>query len=204
MSRGEGNDTVFAGSGGDAVAGDAGNDHLFGGTGNNVLRGGARDEHLGGEGNGRARWRQVRIRSAFAPGSGVERIEDFEVGVDIIDLTAIVDSDDIAEVSAASSSSAGGLRIDLGGRDVVVIASLDRGDEWCWSRRLRYQRDSWGDRPVRDQSPLPAFGVSGYRPSKRADCQAPEREGRIENFVPVVGSPFEARIVRGPSEQVGR
>jgi Ca2+-binding RTX toxin-like protein len=79
IAGGEGRDLVFADGGDDWVQGDDGNDTLYGGDGNDVLAGGAGEDLLTG-GGGSDRFRLTG--SNF----GLDRITDYQVGVDKIEL----------------------------------------------------------------------------------------------------------------------
>ena len=73
-----GNDTLSGLSGNDTLDGGDGNDLLLGGAGNDILVGGAGDDTLvGGTGSD---------RFVLKPNMGVDVIEDFQVGVDRIQL----------------------------------------------------------------------------------------------------------------------
>ncbi len=65
-------------------------------------------------------------------GGGFDRIKDFENGIDVIDLQSFSFAS-FADVTALSSDTATGLRIDAGGGDVLFVenfflASFDSGD----------------------------------------------------------------------------
>lgn len=71
LNGNSGNNTLIGGVGNDRLDGNAGNDTLIGNTGNDVLEGGTGADVF-----------------VFAPGDGIDLILDFEVGVDLIDITA--------------------------------------------------------------------------------------------------------------------
>ncbi|MCC1494611.1 hypothetical protein [Cognatishimia sp. F0-27] len=94
LVAGAGNDTVLAGNGADTLLGGPGADVLTGNAGVDLLQGGADDDILtGGLG------RDIFV---FGPGSGVDRITDFEGGWDILQIDA-----------------------DLGGATPLTAATLD-------------------------------------------------------------------------------
>lgn len=73
-----GNDLIDGSEGDDKLYGGSGKDALYGGAGDDVLVGGAgKDKLWGGEGDD---------LFVFAPGSGCDKIMDFELGADLIDL----------------------------------------------------------------------------------------------------------------------
>ena len=76
---GAGNFQGFANAAGSAVVGGAGNDTLFGGAGADVLSGRGGNDLLVGNGG-------ADLFNFDAPGQGVDRIGDFQVGVDHIAL----------------------------------------------------------------------------------------------------------------------
>jgi Ca2+-binding RTX toxin-like protein len=91
-----GNDTADGGSGDDEVHGDAGNDRLLGGAGSDEVEGGSGSDQLlgglgndhlhGGTGNDRLWGGAGRDVFEFERGEGADRIEDFQNGLDRIDL----------------------------------------------------------------------------------------------------------------------
>lgn len=83
--RGDGgNDLLDAGAGNDALQGGVGNDRLLGGTGNDILEGGAGADVLnGGAGADVFRFRPGDVSLAR------DVIEDFQRGIDRVDLGAI-------------------------------------------------------------------------------------------------------------------
>ena len=88
----DGDDTIYGLGTKDALYGQAGNDILFGGDGDDLLVGGAGNDFLvGGDG---------RDMFAFEATDGQDRIDDFEVGVDKIDVSAIASLDDFSAVLA--------------------------------------------------------------------------------------------------------
>lgn len=100
---GAGNDRVFGGNGRDVMAGGGGNDRLDGGTGNDRLTGGSgNDQLIGGTGNdiltgnvGADRLTgglgsDVFVFNAALGADNVDRITDFSIGTDQIDLDRTV------------------------------------------------------------------------------------------------------------------
>lgn len=86
-----GNDIVDGKSGNDIIKGGKGKDQLFGGSGQDEIYGGNSDDVLGG-GRGRDLLSGGRGRDMFVFGGlyeGQDRILDFKVGADLIDLSAI-------------------------------------------------------------------------------------------------------------------
>ncbi|UWR47293.1 DUF4347 domain-containing protein [Phaeobacter inhibens] len=96
IRAGQGNDTVFGGSGADRVRGDLGNDQIslgidddraFGGSGDDSLAGGDGEDTLnGGMGDDLLRGGAGRDTFIFASGRGNDRISDFNVQDDQLNL----------------------------------------------------------------------------------------------------------------------
>ena len=104
--RGEdGDDYIRGDAGADQLFGGAGVDRLFGGGGNDVLHLDQDTDYLWG-GNGADRF-------VLDTASGIDRIVDFEVGIDKIDLSVAAFAS-FADLQAHMVDSAGYLSIDLG------------------------------------------------------------------------------------------
>ncbi len=99
------------------LVGNAGANHLIGAAGDDLLDGRrGQDTLTGGAGADTFLLRR---------GEGFDRIEDFDPGTDLLALTGF--SINGAQVLAAASVMAGGLRIDLGGGDGVLLVGLGAG-----------------------------------------------------------------------------
>lgn len=87
LNGGTGNDTLLGLGGADTLLGLGGDDRLSGGRGNDRLNGGAGHDVLGGEsGNDVLTGGAGYDRFQFSKGDGNDRITDFEIGLDIIDI----------------------------------------------------------------------------------------------------------------------
>lgn len=87
ISGGVGADVLIGGSGADTLKGDGGDDRLKGGNGSDSLNGGAKDDVLvGGAGNDVLTGGPGRDVFRFREGDGQDRILDFEVGEDRLDI----------------------------------------------------------------------------------------------------------------------
>jgi hypothetical protein len=96
LDGGKGHDRLYGGKGNDTLLGGFGNDRLIGGVGNDVLNGGAGNDTLlagagsdklaGGAGADVFVWTNALESTA---GSGRDRLLDFEVGIDKIDLSGL-------------------------------------------------------------------------------------------------------------------
>lgn len=99
IKGGGGNDTIFGGDADDDLFGNGGNDLIEGGDGNDLMKGGDGDDTLiGGPGDDMMWGNGGSDTFVFSPGDGFDKIRDFKVGVDLIDLslvTSITGFDDL-------------------------------------------------------------------------------------------------------------
>ena len=112
LSGGEGRDRVKGGGGDDLVNGGGGNDRVIGGNGVDTLDGGSgSDRYNGGLG---------ADTLIFEVDGVSDKINDFEDGLDLIDVSAfgIGDIDAIIETGSQVGLDA---VIDFGGGDTIVI-----------------------------------------------------------------------------------
>jgi len=93
---GSGNDVLFSGAGDDTVNGDKGDDTLYDGSGS--------DTYSGGEGID---------TFVFSGAGGDDRIRDFDVANDILDLTAISGITSVADIQALAVTVTGGITLAL-------------------------------------------------------------------------------------------
>ena len=92
LAGGEGNDAIRGGGDNDTLIGDDGNDELIGNTGNDTLIGGAgADQMRGGSEADVFVYNSVKESKLVLQGGepGYDTIEDFETGIDKLDLTKI-------------------------------------------------------------------------------------------------------------------
>jgi Ca2+-binding RTX toxin-like protein len=112
-----GANTLRSGSGDDIAAGGAGNDLIFGHAGDDQLSGGAGNDRLiGGSG--------VDV-FVFGAGFGLDIIQDFEGGVDRIDLTAFAFASFEADVAPNVATINGRAILDFGGDDRLLLSGVD-------------------------------------------------------------------------------
>ena len=99
----QGEDLLNGGGGRDIINGGAHDDRLYGGGGRDKLNGGGGDDRLvGGAGDDKLIGGRGADVFVFAAGHGQDRIMDFTVGEDLIDLTAF--STDMQNVSIAEDA----------------------------------------------------------------------------------------------------
>jgi len=114
----------LAGSGGnDVIAGRGGTDTLSGGSGDDTLVGGEGDDILVGDGEG-TNGITGRDTFAFSPGSGRDRIDDFEQGKDAIDLSGYANIHSIGDLRLVDRDSGR----DLGAAFTEVDIGASNGD----------------------------------------------------------------------------
>lgn len=117
-------DTVAGGAGRDVLSGGAGHDRLSGQAGVDVVRGGAGDDALNGGGaNDVLTGGAGRDVFIFAATSGDDRIEDFTLGADRLNLRSFGFAD-AATALAHFSQTDGGASFAFGGAS-VVLAGVD-------------------------------------------------------------------------------
>ena len=150
---GSGDDLLNGGTGSDLMFGDGGNDEMFGSDGNDVVDGGNGNDSLYGN-----RWSDTLIAGAgndrlfggngtvgagdgerddfvFTDGFDIDRIFDFEAGLDKIDFSGHSGFNSFADVLANASSAGGGadvvIALNLSNSlriDGLSLAALDAGD----------------------------------------------------------------------------
>ncbi len=146
VNLGSGNDTVYGGGGNLAAYGGAGNDTLIGGDGNDALRGGADNDYLsGGRGNDVLRGdsgNDILIgglgNDILTGGSGddlfkwvdgdldgsTDRITDFKIGEDKIDLSDLFDNPSDQDVTALLAN----IRSTVTGEDHSSSFKVEKND----------------------------------------------------------------------------
>lgn len=113
---GTGRDKLFGGTGADSLYGGLGRDRLLGGNGDDMLQGGrGNDTLIGGRGDDSLTGGADADRFLFNPALSAEtdRIEDFEVGLDRIDIRT--------DARVTVTDTATGVEIDDGLRSLEVL-----------------------------------------------------------------------------------
>lgn len=115
-----GDDTLYGGQDADLLDGGAGSDSLCGNLGADTLSGGAgADMLVGGAGNDLFR---------FGDGDGVDRIQDFVIGEDMIGVSAGINGTGIASASdmlaRITSDASGNVVLDLSGGNSVTLIGV--------------------------------------------------------------------------------
>jgi Ca2+-binding RTX toxin-like protein len=114
LRGGDAADTLLGGDGGDNLSGEAGDDRLLGEAGNDTLTGGAGNDVIAtGSGTDRV---------VFGAGAGADRVTDFVVGTDRVELPGIA----TATVSASVMTDGGvsGLRLTLAGGETLFLQGV--------------------------------------------------------------------------------
>jgi hypothetical protein len=94
-----GDDTLLGGAGADTLFGQAGNDMLSGGADGDVLQGGAGGDTLAGGAGADTLWGEGGIDLfSFAPGDGLDRIADMDLGGEAIRLSSAFGFGSVDEV----------------------------------------------------------------------------------------------------------
>jgi Ca2+-binding RTX toxin-like protein len=90
LDGGRGHDSLHGGEGNDIVKGRGGSDVVRGNAGNDTVNGGSGDDFiLGGTGNDRLVGEAGSDRFVFEAAFGTDTIIDYDVGVDLLDLSAL-------------------------------------------------------------------------------------------------------------------
>ena len=123
IDGGAGPDRLWGGAGADTLRGGAGHDWLHGGAGHDVLRGGVgQDTLVGGAGNDRLYGGAGADTFVFQPGSGVDRVMDYQPGIDRILLAqSLMEGDPTGFVQDNIRQTAAGVVIDFGPGHRVVF-----------------------------------------------------------------------------------
>lgn len=137
---GRANDILFAADGNDQLHGDArtdrlygeeGNDTLWGGDGNDVVNGGIGSDVLFGGAGADTFYFNRAVEMGLAPGT-VDRIEDFEVGIDrigvgYIDADTVQNGNNVFRLSTTGlhAGKPGSLRVVVVNGDTVVMGDLN-------------------------------------------------------------------------------
>lgn len=128
---GSGSDRLEGGSAGDVLRGGAQNDVLFGGTGNDFLFGdgdndviygeSGSDLIVGGDGNDTMFGGADGDTFQFLNGFGVDRVADFEVGIDVINLASVSGITSYADLTGNHlADGANGAVISVDGDSIVL------------------------------------------------------------------------------------
>lgn len=129
LDGGKGADTIKGGSGNDTLIGDNGDDKLKGSGGKDELDGGkSEDTLIGGGGNDTMTGGDGDDIFVFEDGDGKDRITDFGVDDDVIDLSDVTALADFNDVLAATSDEAEGAVIDTGGTSRIQLEGVFKAD----------------------------------------------------------------------------
>lgn len=120
LRGGNGIDNLYGGHGHDTLFGDKDKDYLLGENGNDRLDGGTGNDNLTGGGGADI---FVYRNSDY----GYDRVKDFEIGIDKIDVTHFGFSS-FSQVQDLASDTDFGLRIDFGGGNVLMLEGLTEAE----------------------------------------------------------------------------
>lgn len=121
IEAGSGHDVIYAGDGDDSILGGSGNDNIFSGSENDTVYGGAGDDTLwGGSGNDYFYGGDGADVFVYSSGHGTDRIQDFNVDEDTLDLSGAGFSD-LSALSDAASQANGGVTIEIGDESLVLL-----------------------------------------------------------------------------------
>ncbi len=124
VDGGSGNDIIYGGYNNDRLLGGVGNDRIYGEVNDDVLDGGAGiDIIAGGTGNDNLTGGLGADKFIFAAGDAEDWIEDFENGIDKVDLTAFGFAN-FAEVRALMHQFDGDTNIVFGDGDKLKLIDL--------------------------------------------------------------------------------
>lgn len=113
INAADGRDTIYGGDQRDGLHGQDGDDRMFGGADNDTIDGGdGEDRYHGGQG---------ADTFVFTADGEEDRINDFEDGVDVIDVSAFALAGGFADIQAGATQDGDDVYIDLGGGDVIKL-----------------------------------------------------------------------------------
>ena len=104
-----GADVLAGGAGSDTLNGEAGDDVLIGGLGNDILRGGADADVF-------------VVDGADFTGPGGDTIQDFEVGVDTLEISGFAGINTVGDITFTQLGTS--LRVNLGTNQLVILENL--------------------------------------------------------------------------------
>jgi len=117
---GDGNDTLRGGAGDDVIADISGDDDLDGGDGNDVVNGLAGDDRVTGGNGDNIVLGGTGADTFYQAGTGIDRILDFQIGIDKIELSSSVTSFQALIAGAEDIT-------DTNGNSFVVLSNGDSG-----------------------------------------------------------------------------
>jgi Ca2+-binding RTX toxin-like protein len=118
INGGGGDDVMYGGNGNDRFNGNNGHDLLYGGAGDDRFDGGAGDDiFYGGLGANRMKGGDGADTFSFVPTPDLQMVDDFQQGVDIIEVSAVT-FDDIEVYSRGR-----GVQVDFGTDHQIYLAN---------------------------------------------------------------------------------
>ena len=129
LNGGQGDDRLYGGSNADTLNGDNGNDFLVGENHADILDGGAGDDVLYGNLAGGAADGDADL-FLFKAGNEIDRVRDFEDGIDHIDLSAFGYASKADAMSHATQTGWGTVKFDMGGGDIMYVEHMTLGTDF--------------------------------------------------------------------------
>ncbi|MBT6138072.1 MAG: calcium-binding protein [Rhodospirillaceae bacterium] len=113
----QGSDAMFGGHGNDVMHGGQASDAMFGGDGNDVINGGVGDDMLaGGAGE------DVFL---FGPNTGNDIVADFEVGADLLAISADAGISSISDLSPTEIANGAGTLLTLSEGNTITLVGIE-------------------------------------------------------------------------------
>ncbi|MEM6481146.1 MAG: spondin domain-containing protein [Pseudomonadota bacterium] len=125
---GQGADELYGGNGADILRGGSGSDVISGGKGRDLIFGGSGDDVIsGGSGFDILRGGAGKDRFVFSEGSDVDEVRGFRVEDDSVVLS-FSDVNSFEDVLDIASDVRGGVELDFGRGDVLLLGGVDVAD----------------------------------------------------------------------------
>jgi len=130
----DGSDTIYGGAGDDTLLGSGGDDVLVGGGGDDTIYGGSGDDQMWGDSTSRPQDQATDFDTfVFKPGHGNDRIGDFNLNEDRIDLSHFNSVTGLADLSIEQKGGNAVVSVGSQSGDSILLngvnaADLDAGD----------------------------------------------------------------------------
>lgn len=119
-------DLIAGGGGNDTINGGGGNDLIEGGSGDDELIGGAGDDRIvGGTGNDGLTGNEGKDLFVMQPGGGNDTVNDFEDGIDLVDLRSFAQAN---ALQAVDNAQAGSVILTFNDGSSITLKGIDLAD----------------------------------------------------------------------------